>query len=97
MEQSLSDDNFESLQARIIALELLAIPFIIDQAARGTQSTVTVGVEAMRHVIKASLQNADRPIGDEADRIMEGAVGALDSLFDNARMRAETIDAAGEG
>jgi hypothetical protein len=91
----MADDMTAMMLGRIIALEQLLVPQIIDDAARPVRNVevdpvvLITRIHAARQVLLSSLQNLDRPVEEFADRVWHEMAGALENLFANAVKRAE--------
>ncbi|WP_353642852.1 hypothetical protein [Mesorhizobium sp. WSM2239] len=72
--------DYNSLQGRIIALELLVrrVLALVLSDTLGTAEEFA----PMRRSFIASLQNVERAFGDEEDEIWEGAMVALEQHLD---------------
>lgn len=72
--------DYNSLQGRIIALELL-VRRVLVLVLSDTLNTAEE-FAPMRRSFIASLQNVERAFGDEEDEIWEGAMAALEQHLD---------------
>lgn len=85
------DTLAEALQGRIIALEMMMTTYIVDHCSRTPSGDLLASIRAMRQVVFASAQNAERPADERTDRIWESSARSLDQMFKNALARAEGI------
>jgi hypothetical protein len=75
----------ETLQGRIIALELIATTYLAGLALMHSDPPALV--DRMRREMFDSLQFAERPIDEASERIWAEAIAALNRRFDQAKQR----------
>lgn len=91
----MNDEMTAMILGRIIALEQIKVPQIIDDAARAMRSididadVLIERIQASRKELIASLQNIEHTVGDFSDQVWAEMAVALNNLFDNALRRAE--------
>lgn len=87
----LSDEQWRAdVQGRLVAAETILTGLLTLNI--GTTPAPMKNLEKVRRSFFASLQNMERPIGEEYDLIWEYATKALGNYFDNAAVKIENIE-----
>ena len=82
--KAMDPDSFVlALQGRVVALEKLVLTlFSLVVEGVSTDDKVEL-VREMKAKLLAGLQNVERPIGEQADKVWEASIQAYDVMFDN--------------
>lgn len=80
------DEHLVMLQGRILAQELL-MRMLVAGSLMNNSDDPLAALDHVRNELRASIQNAERPVGEEEDAIVEAAMTALFSELDNVERR----------
>ena len=83
--------DYDTLQGRIIALELITRG-LMTKIALDSNTKPSVYIEGWRKEMFSSLQLMERPYDAESDRIWAQAVAALNLQFDEVAKRARDLE-----
>ncbi|MFP5435268.1 MAG: hypothetical protein ACLGIM_19465, partial [Alphaproteobacteria bacterium] len=78
--------RIQALEGRIIAQEILG-RIVLSAVANGQGQNPVEVIDRIRRETFATLQNAQRDVGDHADAIWEQAVEAMETEFAAVRAR----------
>ena len=85
----MTEDDFNHLQGRIIAVEFLARAWLVGEAMKKPDPVLTL--QNTKNALYASMQGIERPFDETSDAIWSQAIEALDLHFQQAEFRVKSL------